>query len=137
MEKDSLLDLIFRLKANCIAGEARFMEETGLSPAEYKGIAAMNPDERMNGSAVSRKMELSVSRGSRVIERMVKNGYIIRENCTDDRRKCTVYLAPKGIEIKEKIEAFKNSCTEKIHHRLSPEEIDTFSQSIKKVLDVI
>jgi MarR family transcriptional regulator, organic hydroperoxide resistance regulator len=84
MEKDNLLDLIYRLKAGCIASEWRIMEETGLSPAEYNGIAAIAPRESISGNALSQKMGLSPSRASRVIDKMVKNGYFPGEKRAGD-----------------------------------------------------
>ena len=82
MRNENLLDLIDRLKAGCIASEMRIREATGLSPAEYKGIAAVKPGETITGSVLSQKMALSPSRASRVIDKMVKNGYLVRQ--TDD-----------------------------------------------------
>lgn len=137
MEQENILDLIYRLKAGCIASEMRIMEEIGLSPAEYNGIAAINPGERISGSAVSRKMQLSPSRGSRVIDKMVKNGYLVRENDEADRRKCTVTLAPKGIDIKGKIDTLRLHCDTRIRERLSEKEMETFTHTMKKIMDVI
>lgn len=135
--KEEVLDLIYRLKAGCIASEMRIMEEIGLSPAEYNGIAAINAGECISGSAVSRKMQLSPSRGSRVIDKMVKNGYLVRKNDEADRRKCTVTLAPKGVDIKEKIDTLKLHCDTRIRERLSEKEMEAFTDAMKKVVDVI
>ncbi len=137
MEQENVLDLLHRLKAGCIAGEMRIMEEIGLSPAEYNGIAAISPGECISGSAVSRKMQLSPSRASRVIDKMVKNGYLVRKNDEADRRKCTVTLAPKGIDIKKKIDTLKLHCDTRIREQLSEKEMEAFTRTMKKVVDVI
>jgi DNA-binding MarR family transcriptional regulator len=137
MENESLLDLVYNLKAGCIAGELQVMEETGLSPAEYNGIAAINPGESISGSEVSRKMNLSPSRASRVIDKMVKNGYLIRENNSVDRRKCTISLAPKGMEIKKKVEDYRSRCDDRIRSRLTDTEMEAFSCCLKKIIEVI
>ncbi|HLP47740.1 MAG TPA: MarR family winged helix-turn-helix transcriptional regulator [Candidatus Kapabacteria bacterium] len=136
MEKESLLDLIDRLKAGCIANEWRMMEETGLSPAEYNGIAALKPHENINGSDLSQKMALSPSRASRVLDKMVKNGYLLRENDAHDRRKCTISLAKKGLDIKKKIAKLKTDCEQKIRERLSEPEIEAITAGLKKIIDV-
>lgn len=137
MENESLLDLVYKLKAGCIAGELQVMEETGLSPAEFNGIASINPGESISGNEVSRKMNLSPSRASRVIDRMVKNGYLIRENNSVDRRKCTISLAPKGMEIKKKLDDYRSRCDDRIRHRLTDKEKESFSRSLKKIIEVI
>lgn len=135
MGKENLLDLIYRLKASCIAGESRIMEETGLSLAEYNGIAAIAPRESISGNALSQKMGLSPSRASRVIDKMVKNGYLVRENDASDRRKCFISLAKKGQDIKKKIDRLKTNCEQRIRARLSDQEISTLSTSLGKIID--
>ena len=137
MEKKNLLDLIYRLKAGCIASEMRIMKETGLSPAEYNGIAAVNPGETITGSVLSRKMALSPSRASRVIDKMVKNGYLVRRNNTDDRRKCTISLAKRGINIKKKIDKLKTDCDKRIREQLSQKEIETLTHGLEQIIEVI
>ncbi|MCU0285775.1 MAG: MarR family winged helix-turn-helix transcriptional regulator [Acidobacteria bacterium] len=135
MSKESLLDLIYNLKAGCIANEWRIMVETGLSPAEYNCIAALNPQEKISGSDLSQKMTLSPSRASRILDKMVKNGYLLRENDALDRRKCTITLADKGIEIKKKINKIKNKCEQKIREHLTEHEITVLTTSLKKIID--
>lgn len=135
MEKESLLDLIYHLKTGCIANEWRIMEETGLSPAEYNGIAALNPRENISGSALSQKLALSPSRASRVLDKMVKNGYLVRENDAIDRRKCTISLAKKGLDIKKKIDKLKSNCENKIRERLSEQEIAAITSGLKKIIE--
>lgn len=129
--------MVYQLKAGCIAGELQVMEETGLSPAEYNGIAAINPGESISGSEVSQKMNLSPSRASRVIDKMVKNGYLVRENNSIDRRKCTISLAPKGMEIKKKVDDIRSLCDNRIREQLTDKEMKTFSRSLKKIIGVI
>lgn len=113
------------------------MEETGLSPAEYHGIAAINPGDKISGNDVSRKMNLSPSRASRVIDKMVKHGYLERENDDLDRRKCFVSLAPRGITLKRKIDSFRHECDKRIREQLSGSELELFTGSILKIVDVI
>ncbi len=134
---EQLIDHVFRLKTKCIAKENEIMKEFNLSPAEYNGIAAMTPREKICGNDVAAKMELSPSRASRVIERMVQNGYLVRKVDGKDRRKCTIYLAKKGSEVKKKIENIKNECEKKFHEQLSPEELEQFTGNLKKVMDIL
>jgi DNA-binding MarR family transcriptional regulator len=137
MEKENLLDLINRLKAGCITNEMRIMKETGLSPAEYNGIAAVSPGETITCSVLSRKMALSPSRASRVIDKMVKNGYLVRQNDAADRRKCTVSLAKRGIHIKKKIDQLKADCDKRIREQLSQKEIETLTHGLEQIIEVI
>ncbi len=134
---ESLVELIYRLKASCLVSESGIMEESGLSPAEYNGIAAMEPHETVCGSDVSRKMNLSPSRASRVIDKMVRNGYIKRETDTVDRRKCNITLAAKGVKIKKKIDRSRRNCESRLREHLSDKEIKAFSGALTKIIEVL
>ena len=135
MEK--LIDLIDQLKSRCIANELMIMEQAMLTPAEYNGISALEPDELVCGSTLSQKMNLSPSRASRVIDKLVKNGYLVRENDAQDRRKCTICLAEKGIKVKKRIDKIKKECESRVREKLGPTELEQFTLSLKKVNEAI
>ncbi len=135
--KENLFDLIERLKIGCVANELQIMEETGLSPAEYHGIAALTPGETVCGYDVSHRMNLSPSRASRVVDKMVRNGYLFREIDPVDRRKCTICLAPKGEEVKEKIEGLRNNCDKKMRAKLSDDEFEQVTGGLKKLISAM
>ncbi len=132
-----LVDLIYRLKASCTAGELDLMAEAGLTPAEYNGIAAMETDQTFCGSDISQKMNLSPSRASRVIEQMVQKGYFKRETDTADRRKCNITLAEKGIQLKKQITEARQTCESRIRNRLTQTEIDSLSGTLEKIIEVM
>lgn len=132
-----VIDLIEQLRCLCIKNELIIREEANLSPAEYNGISALNPGERVCGSDLSRKMNLSPSRASRVIDKLVKNGYLLREGDEMDRRRCTISLAEKGILIKKRIEEIKRECEERVTTSLTDQEMEYFTRSLKKINQIL
>ena len=74
--KVRIIDLVIALKHSCLVKEDSIREEFSLSPAEYRGILSINQGEAVKGIELSEKMGLSVSRGSRVIEKLTKKGYL-------------------------------------------------------------
>ncbi len=134
---ESLVDLIFRLKASCMVSELDIMTESGLSPAEFNGIAAMEPNQTICGNAVSQRMNLSPSRASRVIDKMVQNGYLSREIDALDRRKCNISLAQKGVAVKKKIQRLKQQCEKQLRANLTDTEIETFSGALNKIIKIM
>jgi DNA-binding MarR family transcriptional regulator len=137
MEPGKLIDLIYRLKTTCAASETDIMTEFGLSPAEYNGIDALEPGEKISGSDVSLKMNLSPSRASRVVEKMVQKGYLVRKIDPVDRRKCTISLSTGGTKIKKQINRLKDKCEKRVRQCLSEQEIQSLSGALKKIIDVI
>ncbi len=91
-----IIDLVIALKHSCLMKEDSIREEFELSPAEYRGILSIKQGEIVKGSELSEKMGLSVSRGSRVIEKLTQKGYLKRTGNSDDRRCLTIALADKG-----------------------------------------
>jgi DNA-binding MarR family transcriptional regulator len=137
MEKTRIIDKIFFLKNNCLKKENAIKDEFKLLPAEYKGIQTLGVNEYLTCSALSECMELSGSRGSRVIDRLVKNGYMKYENCDFDRRITFVKLTSKGKLIKSKIEQMLDDCEKEIYRRLNKSEINIFLNSVSKISNIL
>lgn len=119
---DRIIDLIIGIKGKCLDKEESIRLEYDLSPAEYKGILAMQPGEPCNCNALSKNMGLSVSRGSRVVEKLIQNKYIEQKISNEDRRNVILKLAPKGTRVRKKIEATLNECERTIQKRLTNSE---------------
>lgn len=113
------------------------MDETDLSPAEYNAISTLGRGEKVCGSDLSRRMSLSPSRASRVIDKLVRNGYLEREDDAADRRRCTISLADKGIKVKRKIEKIKRDCELKVTATLTDLEKEYLTRSLKKINEVL
>jgi len=137
MSSESLIDLIFQLKSNCMVNESDIIAEIGLSHAEYHGLEVLQAGEKIGGLELAQKMNLSASRASRILENMVQNNLVIREIDKNDRRRCTIEVDEKGLEIKEKIKVEKLKCEERIRSRLSEDDIKNVSGSLKKLLEII
>lgn len=134
---DRIVDLIMSLKSKCLQKEESIRSEFGLSPAEYRGILAMSPDKPCNCNTLSRTMGLSVSRSSRVIEKLIKNKYLNHDKLESDRRNMVLTLAPKGIRVRKKIESMLEECESTIQSRLSKLEILNTKKIFHKLEDCL
>lgn len=119
---DRIIDLIIGIKGKCLDKEESIRQEFNLSPAEYRGILAMAPGQPCNCNALSKNMGLSVSRGSRVVEKLIKHKYLVQEISKEDRRNVILKLAPKGTRVRKKIEVVLNECEQTIQKKLSVSE---------------
>lgn len=82
-------------------------------------------------------MGLSVSRGSRVIKKLLENGYINENVNSDDNRMVSVSLTQKGMRIQNKIHNMLDDCEKKILSRMSKQEIKEFEKSINRISDIL
>jgi len=132
MEKN-LIDLIIELKKDCTTDEEQIRTLCNVSLAEYKAIMEISTTERITCNVLSKKMGLSPSRGSRIIDGLVRKKYLIRTTNPEDRRSFVLSLSSKGAKIRKQIEQERNNCEYRIRKNLSAREV----KIIKKGLELI
>jgi DNA-binding MarR family transcriptional regulator len=98
-----LADLTFTLLANCQEKENRLAEQYGLTQAEFRCLRLFGTDECLNNKHIAERMKLSPSRLTRIIDGLVKKGYIGREIDVNDRRNMRVSLSEKGKSLVHKL----------------------------------
>jgi len=102
-EANQLADLTFKLLANCQEKEARLAEQYSLTQAEFRCLRLFGTQESSNNKHIAERMNLSPSRLTRIVDGLVKKGYMSREIDTDDRRNMKVTLSGQGIEIVKRL----------------------------------
>lgn len=135
--KKSVISLIIDLKYSCMAKEEKIIKELCLSPAEYRGLLSVVPGSEIQCSILSKKMGLSVSRGSRVIDKLVKNGYLREIKDSTDQRATNVVLSPKGVKIQQKIHNMLEDCEHAILKNMSGVELDSLAKSLTKISEIL
>ena len=135
MEK-KLVDLIIELKKGCMEDEKQIRTLCNISLAEYQGIMKINITERITCNILSKKMGLSPSRGSRIIDGLVRKGYLLRTTNPEDRRSFVLSLSSKGAKIKDDIERERNNCEKRIREKLSTKEFDLVKEGLELVTKI-
>lgn len=133
----NVIDAIFSLKSKCCSKEEKIREELKLSPAEFKGLMSIEPGVIVPCKVLSKKMGLSVSRGSRVIEKLMKSNYLQEVKTSGDRRIVNVTLAKKGINMQRKIKKILKECEHKILKNFSKSELENLVTSLIKVNEML
>jgi DNA-binding MarR family transcriptional regulator len=132
-----IIELIFQLKSACLSKEEMIQEKLQLSPAELRGILALSPGTAVPCYILSKKMSLSVSRCSRVVEKMVKSGFLKETKYEKDRRVMRLSLTPKGKKIRAKIQEMLGDCEQSIIRKMSKNEIEIFEGSLLKISEIL
>jgi DNA-binding MarR family transcriptional regulator len=135
--KKTVIDVIFTLKSKCCSKEDKIREELNVSPAEFKGLMSIEPGMIVPCKILAQKMGLSVSRGSRVIEKLMKSGFLEEVKTSGDRRVMNVTLARKGINTQKKILKILQDCEHKILKNFSKPELESLIASLIKVNEVL
>jgi len=109
-----LFELILAIKRKCECNEEQIQAELGLSPAEFNGLMVLGEDQVVLGCEFARRMGLSPSRGSRVLNMLVTHGYVKAQARPDDRRAIGVSLTEQGRRTRARIADRMASCEKRI-----------------------
>lgn len=128
-----MFELIMQIRKKCLQTEEKIRSELSLTPGEFNGLLSIEPGEKVLGVTFSHRMGLSPSRGSRVIGRMLKSGYIELRTVPDNRRAVEASLTPKGMRMRMKLIARMGECEDRIMVQLDRKQ----AEEVKSALSVL
>jgi DNA-binding MarR family transcriptional regulator len=135
LDEEKLLDIVDKIREKCLAKEEEFRQNLNLTETEYRGLLCLDENERITCQEFSARMNLSVSRGSRVIDRLFAGGYIDRADLSSDRRCKNIWLTKMGISIRQKIEKQRQHCEESLISDFSETKIRKLKIELKDLSD--
>lgn len=103
MGNEKLIDILGEIGKEVLVHENKIRTKLGLSEAEFKGILCIDNEEKITCQEFSKRMNLSVSRGSRVIDRLCAKKHIERVDCDSDRRCKNIWLTREGTAVRQMI----------------------------------
>lgn len=128
-----------RLHDQLIGRLSRHLQtEASLSAADYAVLANLTdvPDGRLRFLDLTSAVEWEKSRMSHHIARMIKRGLVVREECAEDGRGAFVVITQAG---RDAIAAAAPRHVEAVRRLfvdpLTPEELSTFTQLSKRLLE--
>ena len=137
MESTKILDLLNDLRKRCIANDDELMNSLNISLAEFHFFLIINADKILSSEWLAENMNLSLSRVSRIIDRMVINGLLIRTSDSNDRRAIKLELSEKGLYIYKRVILNKIDCEKNIRSKLSEEECQELESNLKRILSLL
>lgn len=126
-------ELILAIKRKCQCTEEQIRDQLGLSAAQFHGLIVLEEGAELPGGEFARRMGLSPSRGSRVLNRLVTDGYVATRICPDDRRAMEIALTAKGKQMKGRILGRMQACESRICDRLD----DPRLQQVREALETL
>ena len=107
-------ELILAIKRKCQRNEEEIQGELGLSRAEFNALIVLEEGQEISGCELAERMALSPSRGSRVLDLLVTDGYVKTAAGSADRRALVISLTPKGRRAKQRIIDHMEACERRI-----------------------
>ncbi|MBV9950564.1 MAG: MarR family transcriptional regulator [Acidimicrobiia bacterium] len=119
---------------------AKQLTEVGLPRAEFDALLrlARSDHERLRLHDLATQLDLSNSGASRLVDRLVGRGLVVRATCDTDRRGAYAVITDEGRSlIGGAIPAHLELIEEYYTGVLEPDELDALSGLLRKVRDVV
>jgi DNA-binding MarR family transcriptional regulator len=129
--------MIYQMKKKCATIDQKLMDELNLSQSELQFFSSLDNCMVINSNELGRTMDLSPSRVSRIVDKLVVNGYLDRTSDTNDRRAIVLCLTSKGKEIKDRIDQERLLCEKQVLKVLPDEEVMKFREIMSKIINTI
>ncbi len=134
---ESITELVNRIRCKCVDHDTSLRESTSLSPAEFNVICSLEYGEEISGTDFAKKIGLSISRSSRIIDKMSKDDYLVVQRNDSDRRSISIQLTAKSESLKKEIEESHQKCNDRIFNALEKDEYETIMISLERLLSVL
>jgi DNA-binding MarR family transcriptional regulator len=130
-------ELILALKRKCQRNEEEIQEELGLSQAEFNALVVLDEGQEVSGCAFAERMALSPSRGSRVLDKLVTDGYAKTAARSVDRRAIVISLTPKGRQARQQILDRMEACERRICSDLDDRTVSQIKHALESLETVL
>lgn len=117
--------------------EHEVVKDSGLSPAQMHTIEIVGHAESLQMKDLAKKMGVTTGTITVMVDRLEKQGLLIRKQHETDRRSYRVELTEKGRELFIAHHRFHLGLTEEILARLTPEEQQTFGAVLTKICGLL
>jgi MarR family transcriptional regulator, organic hydroperoxide resistance regulator len=129
-----ILSLVYEMKKKCSAIDNKLMERLNLSQSELLFFSSLDQCIGISSPELAKNMGLSPSRISRVIEKLVVDGYLDRNIDKTDRRAITLCLTESGKKIRAEIDKNREECEARMLQVLPDSEVEKFREIISKMI---
>lgn len=102
-QAERMADLTFALLEHCQLKQEQMANNLSLTVAEFKLIRSFREDHTLSVGELAKRMELSSSRLTRILDGLVEKKLVVRELDSADRRVMDVQLTVSGKKIQNSI----------------------------------
>lgn len=131
------LDIFLRTHRTIAVRCAQKFAEGGAVPASEARVLALlsrAEDDRMRIEELAQELGMTKGAASRIVDRLVKSGYVERQDSDADRRIVYAFMTPEGGEaLKHASRVFRAAFSEIFLGGLSEEELNQVSSLLVKL----
>ncbi|MBI4536077.1 MAG: MarR family transcriptional regulator [Ignavibacteriae bacterium] len=105
LQAERMADLTFALLEQCQIKQERIASSLQLTVAEFKLLRSFRSDLVVTAGELAKRMKLSSSRLTRILDGLVAKGLARRDVGSSDRRVMEVVLTKRGTDIQNQLNA--------------------------------
>ncbi len=113
---------------------ARRLLDSGVTVAEWVVLREMYDEEAMVSSVVAERTGMTRGAASKLVDRLVGKGLVIRQERSGDRRFQEIVLTAAGRRLVPSLAALADRNDEEFFHALSAAERETLVATLKKLV---
>ncbi len=132
---DEVGDTVKRIVRNFQMLERDQVKQLGFTMSQTYCLIEIMQNGSLTMQELSGRMNLSTSTMTRVVDKLVRDKYIIRKRSEEDRRVVVVELSELGLESAQTVQEKINSYYEDITKNLPKNKIDEVLKSVSLLMD--
>lgn len=121
----------------CLNESMKLCRTAGISRQESNLLISLEPGEYFTCNEVAKKMDLSPSRVSRIVDKLIIKGYLDRKTSSSDRRSIVLSLTNSGKKCREQVENGKEQCEKRLRQHLNEKELNAVHGAIEILIKAV
>ena len=130
---EQMADLTYELLENCQLKIERTAGKLNLTVAEFKLLRSLEESEMISAGSLAKRMGLSSSRITRIIDGLLKKGMVRKETGGKDRRIVDIGLTSAGSSARSQLKAMYVSVHEEIINLLPSDTEESVILAMEKL----
>ena len=130
---EQLADLTYELLENCQIKIERTAHKLKLTVAEFKLLRSIGENEKVAAGELARRMGLSSSRLTRIIDGLVTKAIVRKGVGGRDRRVVEIQLTPTGIQTRDQLKQMYITVHEEIINLLPSDAGESVVHAMQKL----
>lgn len=107
----------------------------GVTRVQWLALYFLGQEEPMSQSELAEKMGIKGSTVTRLIDRLEREGYVVRQKEPDDRRVTMIVLTDKGSQFREELLPEGEEMSQIFARDIPPEDIEVFKRVLDKMIN--
>jgi DNA-binding MarR family transcriptional regulator len=107
------------------------LEDLGITLSQLKALGALEDQEQLPLSELANRLQLSLPAVSRLVESLVKRGWVTREEAVADRRCKLIQITPEALATYRELAALRVSGLRAFVETLSSEELEALAPGLR------